>query len=124
VYEICVHVGIELTQGLVEVIHLCQDADDCDENEDVCAWVSELVVAAQGQLDGDTDTFYCHDGDGANSAADGNVNQRVLASITRAHAVDHDGREDNDQQHIEEEAYFTSVAWFGASSSPSHNSPG
>jgi hypothetical protein len=86
--------------------------------------VSELVVAAQGQLDGDTDTLDRHDGDGANSAADRNVNQRVLASIARAHAVDHDGREDNDQQHIEEEACFTSVAWSSTSSSLSRNSPG
>lgn len=53
--------------------------------------MGELVVTAQGQFDGNTDTLDCHDGDGANSAADGNVNQRVLASITRAYAVDHDG---------------------------------
>lgn len=113
-----------MTQGLVEVVHLRQNADDCDENKDVGAGVGELVVTGKGQLDGNTDTLDGHDGDGADGAADGNIDQRVLASITRAHAVDHDSREDDDQQHIEEEACFASVASSSASSLLSPNSPG
>jgi hypothetical protein len=113
-----------LTQGLVEVVHLRQNADDCDEDKDVGARMGELVVTGKGQLDGNTDTLDGHDGDGADGAADGNIDQRVLASITRAHAVDHDSREDDDQQHIEEEACFTSVASSSASSLLSPNSPG
>lgn len=122
--EISIHVGVELTQSLVEVVHLRQDADNCDEDKDVGAGVGKLVVAGKGQLDGDADTLDSHDGDRSDSAADGDIDQRVLASITRGHAVDHDGREDNDQQHIEEEACFTSVASSRANSLLPPNSPG
>jgi len=86
--------------------------------------VSELVVPGKGQLDGNTDTLDGHDGHGSDSAADGDIDQRVLASITRGHTVDHDGREDNDQQHVEEEACFASVASSSASSLLPLNSPG
>lgn len=119
-----VHIGVELTQGLVEVVHLRQDADNRDENKDVGAGMSELVVASKSQLDGNANTLDGHDGDGSDGAADGNIDERVLASITRAYAIDHDGREDNDQQHIEEEACFTSVASSSAVPSQSPNSPG
>lgn len=99
-----------MTQRLVKVVHLGEDADCRDKDKDVGAGVGELVVASQGQLDGNTDALDGHDGDGSDGAADGNVDQRVLASITRAHAVDHDCREDDDQQHIEEEACPVSVS--------------
>lgn len=113
-----------MTQGLVEVIHLRQDADHCNEDEDVGAGVGELVVAGKGQLDGNTNALDSHDRDGSDSAANRDVDQRVLASITRSHAVDHDGGEDYDQQHIEEEACFASVASFSADLLLSPNSPG
>lgn len=86
--------------------------------------MGELVVTSKSQFDGDTDTLDGHDGDGADSAADGNVNQRVLASVARAYAVDHDSRKDDDQNHVEKEAWPTSIATFNASSLMSRDSPG
>lgn len=119
-----VHVSVELAQSLVEVVHLRQNADDRDKDEDVCAGMGELVVTSKCQLDGDTDTLDGHDGDGTDGAADGNVNQRVLASVARAYAVDHDSREDDDQNHVEKEACPKSIAAFGPSSLRWRDSPG
>jgi len=35
----------ECIKGFVEVVHLCEDTDNHDDDEDVCGGVSELVVA-------------------------------------------------------------------------------
>lgn len=71
--------------------------------------MSELVISGESQLDGDTDTLDRHDGHTSDGAADGNVDEGVLASITRAYPVDHDCRKDNDQQDVEEEAWLDCV---------------
>lgn len=65
----------------------------------------ELVVAAEGELERDTEALDRHDGDGADGAADAEVDERVLASVSRRDAVDHDGCEDADEEDVEEETY-------------------
>ena len=46
------HVCGELAKGLVEVVHLGQNTDASDDHKDVGRWMRELVVAAEGQLQG------------------------------------------------------------------------
>jgi hypothetical protein len=103
------HVGVELTQSLVKVVHLSQNADDGNQYKDIGAGVSKLVVSGKSQLDGNAHTLDGHDGHGADSAADGNVDERILASVARAHAVDHGDGEDDDQQDVEEKARLDGV---------------
>jgi len=103
------HVGVELTQGFVKVIHLRQDADNRHQNEDICARVGELVAPAQSELHSDTDALDSHDGDGADGAADAQVYKRVLAAIPRSDTVDHDGSEDNNCGTVEEKGGLDGV---------------
>ena len=46
--EAYVHISAKLAQGLVEVVHLRQDADHDYYGEDVGGWIRQLVVAAEG----------------------------------------------------------------------------
>lgn len=104
-----VHVCVELTQRLVKVVHLGQNAHRGDEDEDVSAWVGELVASGKSELDGDTDALDGHDGNGSDGAADGEVHERVLASVARRDAVDHDNGEDGHEDAVEEEARLDGV---------------
>jgi len=103
------HVGVELTQRFVKVIHLRQDADNRHQDEDICARVGELVAPAQSELHSDTDSLDGHDRDGADSAADAQVYEGVLAAITWSDAVDHDGSEDDDGGTVEEKGGLDGV---------------
>ena len=73
--------------------------------------MSKLVAAVgiQSQLDRDTYTLDCHDGHGPDGAADGQVDERILASVARSNAVDHDSGKDNDQQAINEKTWLDGV---------------
>lgn len=71
--------------------------------------MGELVVAGKGKLGSNTYTLDSHDGDGAHAAADGEIDERILATIARSNAVDHDDGEDNDDEAIEEEAGLDGV---------------
>ena len=50
----------------------------------------ELVVAGEGEFDGDAETLDGHDGDTADEGADGDVDNGVCATITGHDRVDHD----------------------------------
>jgi len=43
--EADIHGGRKLAERLIEVIHLRQNTNDDDNNEDVCRWVTELVIS-------------------------------------------------------------------------------
>lgn len=63
----------------------------------------ELVVAGKGQLDGDAEALDGHDGHAADGAANGDVDERILAAMRGSDAVDHYDGEDGDGGAIEEE---------------------
>lgn len=63
--------GWEPLEREVEVVHLCQDADGCYDHEDVGAGVAKLVVACEGELEGDAESLDAHDTDAADCGADG-----------------------------------------------------
>ena len=65
-----VHIGRELAEGLVKVVHLHQNADGGDDHEDVSRRVTKLVVTCKGELQGDTKCLDRHDRDGADERAD------------------------------------------------------
>lgn len=52
-----VHVGTELAQCLVEVVHLRHDCCDCDNQEDIGARMCKLVAAAECELERNTKTL-------------------------------------------------------------------
>jgi len=65
--------------------------------------MSELIIAGKCQLDGNAEAFDRHDGHATNCAADGDVDERILATVGRSDAVDHYDGEDGDGGAIEEE---------------------
>lgn len=99
-----VHVRTKLTQRLVKVVHLGQDADHDDNGEDPGGRIGELVVAAEGEFEGDAEALDGHDGDAADGAADGDVDHRVLLAVLGGDAVDHYQGEDDDDGAVEHEA--------------------
>lgn len=97
------HVGRELAQCLVQVVHLCENATHDQDDEGVCRRVSKLVVAREGHLERQTERLDEHDGHGAGCRADGDVNERVLAAVLGCDLVNHEDGEDGDEQAVEEE---------------------
>lgn len=98
-----VHVGGELAERLVEVVHLRQDADGRDNHKHVGRRVGKLVVPGKRQLEGDAKGLDGHDRDGADGRADAQVDERVLLAVSRRHLVDHDTREHADDEGIQQE---------------------
>lgn len=100
----------ECIKGFVEVVHLCEDTDEHDDDEDVCGGVSELVVAVRSQLQGNTEGFRGHDRHRSSGCTDRKVVQGVLSPISWANAVDHDTRVSRNSRAKYQEAYqFKSV---------------
>lgn len=116
-----VHVGGELAERLVEVVHLRQDADGRDNHKHIGRRVGELVVPAKRQLEGDAKGLDGHDRDGADGRADAQVDERVLLAVPRRHLVDHDAREHADDEGIQQEPYsLVSKPWLLAVSGGSY----
>lgn len=93
-----------MAKRLVEVIHLCQDTAYNHNDKYVCRRVCELVVACEGHLQCNPESFDEHDGDGASGRADGEVNKRILAAVLGRDLVDHEGGKDGDEEAVDEEA--------------------
>lgn len=103
------HVGAELRQCFIEIVHLCHDGDDCYDQENVCARVRQLVATAEGELEGDSKSLDCANGNAADCAANAEIDQWVLFAILGRYSVDHDRRKDDDEEAVKEEAYSVSV---------------
>ena len=95
-----IHISREGVQRLVEVVHLHQDAEDDGDPEHVCAWVRELVVACECELDRDAEALDRHDRYGADERAYRDVYQRVGPAILRNDPVYHDDAEHEDRETI------------------------
>lgn len=93
-----------MAEGFVEVVHLSEDASDNHNDENIGRWVCELVLAIEGHLQGGTESFDGHDGNGAGGRADGEVDEGVLAAVLGGDLVDHEDGEDGDEGAVEEEA--------------------
>ena len=66
--------------------------------------MGELVVPAQRELDRDAEGLDGHDGDGADSGADRNVDKRVLLPVRGRNPIDHNSRENGYHETIEKES--------------------
>jgi len=88
--HVYLHICRELTQSFVEIVHLRQNTDDHHNDEYICRRMRELIASAQSEFQGDTKCLDRHDGDGANCRADGDVDERVLATISWRNAINHD----------------------------------
>jgi hypothetical protein len=98
------HVCRELTQGLVEVVHLREDTAYNHDNEDVSRRMRELVVTRKSHLERESECLDEHDRHRASRRADGKVDQRVLATVLRRNLVDHEDGKDRDEKAVEQEA--------------------
>ena len=83
------HVRRKCIQSLVKVVHLNQYARSSHNTKHVSARVCELVVPGEGEFDCNAEAFDRHDRNGADHGADGDVYDRVCASILG----------DNDENH-------------------------
>ena len=92
-----------MAQGLVEVVHLRENAADDQDYEDVCRRVCKLVVSSKCHLQGNTEGLDKHDGDGAGCRTNGEVNERVLATVFGRNLVYHEDAEDDTESAVEEE---------------------
>lgn len=97
-----VHVGRELAQRLVKVVHLSQDADHRDNDEDVGRGIAKLVMARKRQLQRNAECLDGHDRDRPDSRADAQVDERVLLAVDRADLVNHDARKYADSERIDQ----------------------
>lgn len=95
------HVARKAGEGLVEVVHLRQDAYGCENHKDISRGVRKLVVAGKSKLQGDTESLDRHDGDGADGGADGQVNEGVLLSVDWCDLVNHEYGEGDDCDGVE-----------------------
>lgn len=103
------HVGRELAQSLVKVVHLGKDTNHSNNHEDISRRVAELVVPRKGQLESNAKRLDGHDRDGSNSRANAQVDKRILLAVDRPNLVDHNRRENADEQRVEQEAYTWSA---------------
>ena len=99
-----VHVGRELAESLVEVVHLREDTAYGDDYKDVSRGVRKLVVPGKGHLERNAECLDGHDGDGAGCGADGQVNERVLLAMLGRNVVNHENGEGGDEDAVDEEA--------------------
>lgn len=100
----CIHGGRKLAQSFVEVVHLGQNANSCQNDEDISRRVCELVIASQGQLDGNSKSLDRHDRNRSDSRADRKVDEGVLLSILWSYLVDHGGCKYGNSEYIDQEA--------------------
>ena len=98
------HVRRELTQRLVKIVHLRENASYDHNNEDICRRMRELVVTRERHLERQTERLDEHDRDRASCRADGEVDERVLATVLGRDLVDHEDGEDGDKEAVEEES--------------------
>lgn len=101
--------GIKLIQSLVEVVHLGENAEGHDNDEDVSRQMSELVVSSQSELEGNTKGLDSHDGDGAHAGADRDVDHGVGQTVHWGDFVDHEGRVHSHHKGVEKEARLGGV---------------
>lgn len=93
----------ECRKSFVEVVHLCQNADHYNNREDVCRRVRELVVSGERELQSNAKCFDSHDRDRADSRADRDVDEWVLAAMLRCDPVNHEDRENANNDAVDEE---------------------
>lgn len=99
------HVGWELAERLVKVVHLRQNAHSRDDHEHIGRGVSELVVASKGQLQSNAECFDSHDRDGSHERANAEIDERVMLAVDRSNFVDHEDRKCRDRDCVYQEAY-------------------
>jgi hypothetical protein len=66
--------------------------------------MGKLVVTRKRHLECQAERLDEHDRDGAGRGADGEVDERVFAAVLGCDLVDHEDREDGDEEAVEEEA--------------------
>jgi len=103
------HVGAELAESFIEVVHLGQNADSHDNQKYVGRRMRELILSGKRQLDSNSESLDGHDRNGAHSAADGQIYKGILLSIFGGDFVDHNNGENADDSAVEEEAGLNSV---------------
>lgn len=95
-----VHVGGEGIECLIEVVRLDDDAAGDENGKNVGRGSGELVVAGEGELDGDAEAFDGHDRYRADERADGDVDDGDRAAVAGHHSVYHDEAEDKDDEAV------------------------
>lgn len=103
------NVGGESVEGLVEIVHLDQDAPNDNNTKEVGAEIRELVLASKRELDGNTKALDGHDRDGAHERADREVDHGVGGAVPGHYAEDHKGAEDGNEGNVDEEGWQKSV---------------
>lgn len=106
-----IHVCGKLAERFVEVVHLCQDANRYDDQEDVSRGVFELVVASQCEFKRNAERFDRHDRYRADCRANRKVYEWVLLAMQRRHSVDHDSREYAHDDAVKQEPCYVSELW-------------
>ena len=84
----------KFVQSFVEIVHLGQNADDTDNDEDICRRMRELIEAAESQLQRNAECLDSHDGDGSSGGADGEIVEGAGLAIFRGNSVDHEDGDD------------------------------
>ena len=98
------HVGAELVERLVEVVHLHEDADDRHEGKAVGARMRELVVAIHRELERHAEALDAHHGHAADEGADGEIDERRTLAVRRHQTPDGVDGVGEDEEAVRQEA--------------------
>lgn len=115
------HRGGELVQGLVEVVHLRQDAESRDYHKHIGRRMRELVISAQRKFHRDTEGLDRHDGHRADGGADRDVDEGVSFAVCGRNSVDHNGREDGHCETVDQESYRSRMSASSITEHPFHH---
>jgi hypothetical protein len=94
-----------LAESFVKIVHLRENAANCDYYEDVSGWMGKLIVSSESHLERNTKSLDSHNGDGASCRANGEVYERILFAMLGRNVVDHEDRKGSHKNAIYEEAY-------------------
>jgi len=96
------HIRGENSQGLVEVIHLHENANGDHNTKDISTWMRELVFSSERELESNAKAINSHDGNRPDQGTYRDVHDRSCFSIARRNVVDHDKREHKDGEAVQE----------------------
>lgn len=99
------HIGRELAECFVEVVHLRQDADGGDDHKDIGRRMGELVVARECQLQRNAKGLDSHDRYRTHGGANTKIDKGVFLAVDRSDPVDHEPGKATYQSRVKEKPW-------------------
>lgn len=99
------HIGGELFQSLVEIVHLRDNAYDDDNEKSICWRMCELIISSKCQFQSNSKSLDSHDRNWSNQWTNRDVNEWVSFAILWCHLVNHEQTNGHHNSAIAHKAY-------------------